>query len=623
MTNRTLHKPKSPFLGAAIRLAALWVFYIVVFEVLRAVFIAVHSKVMDSGFGDAVAAMWHGLAMDACTAAYLAAVPGLLLALSMTVRGRWLRIVMKAYLAVAAVVVAVVIVTDMVLYGYWGFRLDATPVFYFMSSPALALASAPFWQIIVGVVAIAALAYAVWLGSSRIAAWQPEELPRRRAASTAGMVLVTALLFIPIRGGFTVSTMNLSRAYFSTNQRLNHAAINPAFSLLYSLTHSSDYASQYRFYPDDEARRLASRLEVPAPEGADSLRLQWLSDPRPDIYLIILESFSSHLLPSTGGEPVALRLDSLARSGLLFSGIYASGFRTDRALPAILNAMPTQPSASLLKYVDKIERLPALASVLSWFGDYDCSYYYGGDVNFTNMKALLVSSGYQNIVADTDFPLALRASKWGVHDGPVFDRALADAATPSQRPRFVTIQTSSSHEPFEVPAQFARYSDSRCNAFAYADSCLGAFVDGVMALERPRPALFVIVPDHYGAYPENIADMAERHHIPLVFCGDAVAVADTVIATPGTQPDITATILGAMGIEAEPFVYSHDLALPRPAAYSYFCEPGAIGMLTATDTVYVNVDADAVTYASGTAPDSLAASAKAWLQILYTRISEL
>ena len=43
-------------------------------------------------------------------------------------------------------------------------------------------------------------------------------------------VLLTAALFIPIRGGFSVSTMNLSKVYFSQDQRMNHAAINPAFS---------------------------------------------------------------------------------------------------------------------------------------------------------------------------------------------------------------------------------------------------------------------------------------------------------------------------------------------------------------------------------------------------------
>ena len=67
--------------------------------------------------------------------------------------------------------------------------------------------------------------------------------------ATLAMAVAVGLLFIPIRGGFTVSTMNVSRAYFSHDRFLNHAAVNPSFSLLYSATHSNGYASQYRKLP--------------------------------------------------------------------------------------------------------------------------------------------------------------------------------------------------------------------------------------------------------------------------------------------------------------------------------------------------------------------------------------
>lgn len=623
MTNQNNPIPGRPFLAAVLRLAGLWVYFIAVWEVLRLLFVGLYSGMIGGRTSDYAAAMSHGLAMDACVAGYLTAVPGFLLAAAMFVGNRHLRTVMKVVLGVEAAVCGLVAVADMALYSHWGFRLDSTPLFYLTSSPRLAFASATAAELIGGVAAVCVLSAAIWYGACRIAAWQPRQLPRRRAASAAAMTLFTALLFVPIRGGFTVSTMNPSRAYFSVNQRLNHAAINPAFNLLYSATHADNYSGTYRFYTDAEASRLAAALEAGAVCG-DSLRLNWLGETRPDIYLIIMESFSAHLLPSLGGEPIAVRLDSLAAGGLSFTSIYASGFRTDRALPAILNGVPAQPSGSLLKYVDKIEALPAIASTLADSAGYSTAYYYGGDVNFTNMKALLVSSGYDGIVCDHDFPLLQRTGKWGVHDGDVFDRAYADAsAAEASHPRFVTIQTSSSHEPFEVPARVGGHTDDRLNAFAYADSCMEAFVRRVMALPSSRSRLFVIVPDHYGVYPENLDDMSARHHVPLVFYGDAVALPATTVNTVGTQSDIAATLLGAMGIDASAFLYSHDLAAEAPGAYAYFCEPGQAGMLTASDTVYISVDADAVNYRGGAGADSLAVEAKAYLQVLYNRLSEL
>lgn len=40
-----------------------------------------------------------------------------------------------------------------------------------------------------------------------------------------------------------------------------------------------------------------------------------------------------------------------------------------------------------------------------------------------------------------------------------------------RRPIFRILQTSSSHEPFEVP--FHKFDDKVKNAFAYTDDCLG------------------------------------------------------------------------------------------------------------------------------------------------------
>ena len=41
--------------------------------------------------------------------------------------------------------------------------------------------------------------------------------------------------------------MNVGKVYFSAEQRLNHAAINPAFSLMESLAKQKDFSKQYRF----------------------------------------------------------------------------------------------------------------------------------------------------------------------------------------------------------------------------------------------------------------------------------------------------------------------------------------------------------------------------------------
>lgn len=632
----------------------LWIYllFVVVFMLMKPVFMAVYASVIGATAADWLAVIRHGFSMDLCVAGYLTVVPGLLLVAELISGAAWIRRALDAYMGIAAFLVAVIYCLDMGLYGSWGFRLDMTPVFYFTTSPTAAMASVEWWHWFAGAIGMTAICGGMWL-LYRHTAGEVEVAPaggRGRIWQPLVMLLVTACLFLPIRGSVTVSTMNLSRAYFSNNQRLNHAAVNPAFSLLYSATHQGNFSSQYNFMPDDEAQAIvddllythadtALRDSVESGCATDSLAVSLLTTPRPDIVMVILESFSAHLMPSLGGENVAPGLDALGEEGVLFTDFYASSFRTDRGLAAILSSFPAPTSTSLLKYVDKFERLPSLPSVLRSEG-YDATYYYGGDANFTNMQAYLISSGFDPIISDKDFPVADRTSKWGAHDGKLFARAFAgikEGATGKRRgvPSLSVVQTSSSHEPFEVPYANPRFAGQpRRNAFAYTDSCLTAFVDSLRTLPNWHKTLLVILPDHYGCWPENIASAPERHHIPLVMAGGALSAGGLKIDKPASQTDLGATLLAMMGLPTDKLPYSRDIFSERTAPVAVFTEPSLIGIITPSDTLVYNPDADAVVYQGGcdgndvtteasSEASPLIPAAKAYMRHIYSALDNL
>ncbi|MCM1451489.1 MAG: sulfatase-like hydrolase/transferase [Clostridium sp.] len=593
-------------------------------------------------FGDLTQAIWHGLAMDMTMAGYFTVIPALLLIALQWADPHWkdapawsinpprdgskptkavaaLRMAMKAYFWITAAIITFGVVLNAALYPYWKFPLDQTPLFYFFSSPKSAMASISFMQLTGAAVTIAlivclckkALAVCSNLGKGVL-------MPKNRVVGACLLALATTLLFIPIRGGFTVSTMNPSRAYFSKDMRLNHAAMDPLFSLMYSLSHADDFAKQFRFMDNAEAERKFS--EIRNWEEADSASFTTKLPFKPHIQLIILESFSSHLMPSLGGEPIAMRLDSIAREGLLFTDIYASSFRTDRALAAILNGYPAQPTSSIMKYVDKLDSLPAIASSLRDAG-YATSYYYGGDANFTNMNALLVAGGFDRIVSDKDFPMSQRLSKWGAHDDVVFTRAIEEISSEKEaKPRFTVVQTSSSHEPYEVPYA-SRHADKAANAFAYADSCLGAYMDQLRQTAAYDSTLVFIVPDHYGSYPRDLEDHLQRHRVPLVIAGGAakyLAPDSTVLQKAGSQTDIAATILALAGADAGKFEFSRNLLDPRRASIAFFSEPSWIA---ATDGEgYAEIETATLQPAEGS-DQRLLEALKAYYQHLYNDIA--
>lgn len=590
--------------------------------ILGKLFFVIANASSYSGIGgsDVINIIMHGLSMDFSMAGYLSVIPAILLCISTVIGSMGLiNRILKIYFVITALLVALIITIDAILYSYWQFKLDSTPLFYFLSSPASAFASAEWWHLIIAPIAwimTGAVFYAIlYYGVIRFNGDIKPSKGKDSAINVAVMIILTALLFIPIRGGVTVSTMNLSRAYFSADTRLNHAAVNPAFSLMYSLCHQNDFANQYRFFEDKENRQLFSMLtEVPN----DSVGTPLINEKRPDIYILILESFSSHLFPSLGGEPVATKLDSIAREGLLFSKFYANSFRTDRGIPAILSAYPGQPSTSIMKFVSKTEKLPSLSKELKTKAGYATKYYYGGDANFTNMKAYLVSAGFDEIISDVDFPVSKRLSKWGAHDDVVFNRVISELEPyDSSKPKLKVIQTSSSHEPFDVPYDDKRrFTDKRAKAFAYADSCAAGFINHLNGSPLWKNSLVVIIPDHYGAYPE-LTDPFGRHKIPLIMTGGVLAKKG-IDSTIGSQIDITATLLNALGIKSDAFPFSKNLLNENTPHFAFFADPGIIGMVTETDSVIYNLDSSKKELGD----EKLLPYAKSFLQTLYNDLSK-
>ena len=102
--------------------------------------------------------IWHGLPLDLSLAGYLTAIPGLLLIASAWTDSGVIRNIRKYYFLFTSILLSCIFVGDLGLYGFWGFRLDTTPLFYFFSSPKDAIASVSVWVVLGGVLAMAVYA---------------------------------------------------------------------------------------------------------------------------------------------------------------------------------------------------------------------------------------------------------------------------------------------------------------------------------------------------------------------------------------------------------------------------------------------------------------------------------
>lgn len=533
----------------------------------------------------------NGLRLDSTVSAYLTIFPFLLLWISMWRELPGMKKIVRIYFLLSAFVIASVFCVDVVLYGYWQFRLDATLLFY-LRSPANAMASIPSWRVVV--VGGAILVYTA-LMYEFLKRWVVPLYPsghrttEEKAAGSALWTLIGGMIFILIRGGVTTSTSNIGRVYFSSNQFLNHSAINPCFSLLASVSKSEDFAAQFDFYPEDE-RMIRFKTLFPADSSINDT-LFVLNTKRPNVLVIILESFSANVIGCLGGIPeITPNFNRLSDEGILFANCYSSSFRTDRGTVATLSGYPGQPTTSIMKMPAKSRSLPSLASSLAKVG-YTSDVLYGGDIDFTNMRSYFLGTGYTHLTSDVDFPVSSRLSKWGAQDDVTFGHLYKMLKYRNDRASHwhTCYLTLSTHDPFEVP--YHKYEQPYLNTMAYADSCLGLFIDQLKKEPVWKNLLIVMIADHGYRYPDTFKDYEPRRfHIPMLWLGGAVK-APRRVESFVSQTDLVATVLGQMELPYKEYTFSRHVFSPayrEPFIFYTFNNGFAIIDNTGT-SVYDNV----------------------------------
>jgi len=600
-------------------LLKIYVLFILLFVIQKPLFMLYyHDLFHDCSFMDYLSVMWHGLPLDASISAYLTVLPGLFLVASLWLNPSITKWTFKIYYAIVAVVMGLIFVSDIILYKYWGFRLDSTPLFY-LKTPKDAFASADLMTIFLGLLTVVVIISVLFFLFYNILIKSGRKIkePFYRSRTTIVLLLLTGFLFIPIRGGFSVSTMNVGWAYFSDKIELNHAAINPCFSLMESLSREQSFEDQYRFMKANEAAGEFAKMKDQAP--ADSIPSLFTTK-KPNVIIVVLESFMSKIVQPLGGLPgVAPNMNAFCSEGILFTNFYANSFRTDRGLVSILSGYPAQPTTSIMKYPQRSQSLPSISKSLKKAG-YNTEYYYGGDANFTNMRSYLLSQGFDRIISDKDFPLKERMSKWGAPDQYLFNRVSSDFSGVQKEPFFKTIQTSSSHEPFDVPSH--KFKDPYLNSVFYSDSCLGKFVDQYKKTKYWKNTVIVLVPDHAMRYPSSINNHnIKRFQIPLIIIGGAVK-RPLKVDTYASQIDIAATIIYQLGLPHNEFTFSKNILNPSSPHFGYFTFPNGFGMTTEKNQLIFDCEANKVVLDQGDNKNANLKPAKAYLQTLYDDLSK-
>ena len=550
-----------------------WLIWILIFQIARLSFSLYN-------FNDSILAGWqnisksflYGLRMDASMAAYVTIPFCLFLLLGIFSERIKKSKLLLIYTGIILVPILLIIFCDLPAYNAWGYRLDATPLKY-LKSPGEAWASVSnlplIWFLILWIIS-----FMIFIKFFKLYFIKNEDgfnYSKQKWIQFLLMLLFITAQIIPVRGGFQLAPINQSTVYFSTNNFSNLTAINVTWNFIHSLSHNlNDTENPFQYIDNQAATRLTD--SILKDEGHTIKIIDLEKTPKPNVIVIVWESLTKKAIDlSKNGTVVTPGMNQLKKEGVYFSDIYASGDRTDKGIVAVLSGYPAQPTTSIIKVPQKADKLPKLPKIFAE-KNYNSSFYYGGELEFANMKSYLMGSGFNSFTSKDDFEKKDQNSKWGAHDGVVKNKVLNDI-NKMNSPFFTTWLTLSSHEPYETPVSTViKGNDDESmflNSIHYSDSIVYEFVQQCKKQPFWKNSIIIIVADHGHRLPRSNKKI-EDFKIPVLWLGGALTKTGMDINNTGSQIDIAATLLAQLNMPYESFKWSKNLLSDQSNKWAYF-----------------------------------------------------
>ena len=421
--------------------------------------------------------------------------------------------------------------------------------------------SYPVGAIVGGLLAVAGLLLWTLRRPLRVAA---DSAQPRRSQLGWGLSLIALAWILSIK---------LATPEFFTNAYGNELADNGWRSFVAAAGQNRlDYRQFYATRPDAEVmadlKRLSGHSGVTASASpATTQKVAHRPQRQPNVVVVMMESLSAEYMATFGNqENLTPNLDRMARDGVLFSRLYATGTRTVRGLEALSVGLPPQPGMSVVRWPN-VSHLNTLGGTLAARG-WTSHFLYGGYGMFDNMNSYFASQGYE-VTDRTGFQEGLVKFEniWGVADEHLFDQALIDMDKEAAAGRafYYHIMTTSNHRPFTYPDGRIDIPSpgQRQGGVKYADFAIGQFIE----IAKTKPwfdnTIFLFVADHCASSAGKTKIPVYRYHIPAIVYAPKI-VSPQRVDTQASQIDLGPTLLAMLGLEGDDHFIGRDILQMRP-----------------------------------------------------------
>jgi phosphoglycerol transferase MdoB-like AlkP superfamily enzyme len=337
------------------------------------------------------------------------------------------------------------------------------------------------------------------------------------------------------------------------------------------------YASNYKTMPDEQAAavlkkqwqtrpgyRLTNSKEMPIERAVIPNGTQ-----KPlHVVMVSIESFGAEFIESLGGDKgVTPNYERLAKEGMAFTQLYATGTRTVRGLEALTLSVPPTPGHAILMRPNN-SGLFSIGSVFRSKG-YESIYVYGGYGYFDNMNTFFSGNGYTVIDRSAiDKKDIHHENIWGVCDEDLFSLALQeiDTRVAQKKMVFAHVMTTSNHRPYTYPNGRIDIPSGtgRLGAVKYTDFAIGKFIDEAKKKPWFKDTIFVFVADHTSIARGKTDLPLDKYHIPMAIYSPG-NIKPAQIDQFASQIDVAPTLLGLLNISYTSQFFGKDILKDGPA----------------------------------------------------------
>ncbi|NTW23708.1 MAG: sulfatase-like hydrolase/transferase [Lentimicrobium sp.] len=603
------------------------IFWLLLYAFSRTVFLVYNIgllRVEGIQFSEVIASYWHALHLDLATASYFMFFPFVLLLVQSVYSPKWINTVNRVYVIIALFLFCLLTVVELGIYPEWKTKLPFK-AFTYLTNPTEVYdtISTGLFFTLLGLFAVkfsvTYLVYFKWFYKDII------NIKRNYIFTVLFALITPVLLFIGARGGVQQIPINQSASYYSHHNIMNLAAVNSGFNLFISAieNYKNFGKNPYSFYSDQEVKETID--EIFRMERDSTTRV--LTTSRPNIVLLILESWSADLIESLGGEPgITPEFHKLEKEGILFTSLWATGPRSEQAMSSIFGGFPAHPISSITVQPDKFSKLTTITQKLIGQG-YNTSFYFGGQLIYGNIKGFILHNGFQRITELENFgnDKNVVKGKLGVHDEYLLARQLSDLNKEKQ-PFFSALFTLSSHSPYDQPMEeVLQWGDNErkyINSAYYTDRSLGEFINNARKQSWFKNTLFILVADHsHNSYRNWPFTTPFYHKIPMLFFGDVIKEEYKGSKNPklSNQCDLASTLMHQLDIKADEFHWSRNLFNPYSPEFAYYSFEEGLGWVRPSG--HFVYDARVKHYSETSLPeaykDSIIREGKSYLQAVF------